>query len=283
MELNALQAKAQAFLDLHQGPRILVLPNAWDAASARIFEEAGFPAVATTSAGVANSLGYPDGQRIPRSEMLDVVGKIARTVSVPVSADMEAGYASTPKGVAETARAVIAAGAIGMNFEDGTGIRDRPLEALDLQVEKIRAIREAANSLGVHLVLNARTDVYLAQAGEPSTQADEAIRRANAYRQAGADCLFIPGVADAETIAMLAHEIHGPINILAGPSTPPALELERLGVARMSTGSGPMRATMTLVRRIARDLRETGRIKSFIQGSITHTEANRLFETAGDK
>lgn len=272
------RAKARAFLGLHRGPHILVLPNAWDAASARIFEEAGFSAIATTSGGVANSLGYPDGQRIPCDEMLGAVKKIAGAVSVPVSADMEAGYASTPEGVAETARAVLGAGAVGMNLEDGTGVQERPLESLELQVEKIRAIREAANASGIHLVLNARTDVYLARAGEPSARAGEAIRRANAYREAGADCLFVPGVADAGAIEVLAREIHGPINILAGPATPPAQDLERLGVARISTGSGPMRATMTLVRQIARDLRETGSVASFARSSITYAEANRLFQ-----
>ncbi|MGH9449615.1 MAG: isocitrate lyase/PEP mutase family protein [Terriglobia bacterium] len=278
MDPNQLKIKAKAFRDLHHGPHILVLPNAWDAASARIFEQAGFSAIATTSAGVANSLGHPDGQRISRDEMLAAVKKIVAAVSVPVSADMEAGYGTTPEGVAETARAVIAAGAVGMNFEDGTGIREKPLEALELQIEKIRAVHAAATSLGVQFVLNARTDVYLVQAVEPSVRAGEAILRANAYREAGADCLFVPGVADKNTIGMLAREIRGPVNILAGPAAPNAAELEHLGVARMSTGSGPMRATLTLLQRIAQELRQTGSVAGFTQNSITHAEANRLFE-----
>lgn len=280
MDTGMLAEKARAFLELHHAAQILVLPNAWDAASARIFEEAGFPAVATTSAGVANSLGYPDGEYVSREEMLDAVERIAAAVSVPVSADMEAGYAGAAAGVAETAGAVLAAGAVGMNFEDGTGDPVKPLATLEAQIEKIRAIRKAADSLGVHLVLNARTDVFLAQVGEPASRASEAIRRANAYRDAGADCLFIPGVADAEIIAVLARSIHGPINILAGPTTPPARELERLGVARVSTGSGPMRAALTTTRELARELRQTGDASRFLKGAITHADSNRLFEKA---
>lgn len=280
MNTSDLAGKAKALLDLHHAAHILVLPNAWDAASARIFEEAGFPAVATTSGGVANSLGYSDGENIPREEMLDAVRRIAAAVSVPVSADMEAGYADSASGVAETASAVLAAGAVGMNFEDGTRNPAKPLAALELQIEKIRAIRQAANSLGVHLVLNARTDVFLAQVGEPASRAGEAIRRASAYRVAGADCLFVPGVADPEIISMLVRSIQGPVNILAGPATPPAPELERLGVARLSTGSGPMRAALTTTREIARVLRETGDASRFFKSAITHADSNRLFEKA---
>lgn len=280
MDISLLAAKARIFLELHHAAHILVLPNAWDAASARIFEEAGFPAVATTSGGVANSLGYPDGENVSREEMLAAVHRIAAAVTVPVSADMEAGYADSAAGVAETARAVLAAGAIGMNFEDGTRVPADPLAAVESQVEKIRAIRQAADSLGVHLVLNARTDVFLAQVGEPASRAREAIRRANAYREAGADCLFIPGVAEPEIISVLVRSIHGPINILAGPATPPAPELDRLGVARLSTGSGPMRVSLTSTREIARALRETGDVAPFLKGAVTHADSNRLFEKA---
>lgn len=283
MDVNELKRKARLFLDMHHGPHILVLPNAWDAASARIFEEAGFPAIASTSGGVAVSLGFADGENISLSEMLGAVRRIAAAVSVPVSADMEAGYADTAAGVAETAKAVLEAGAIGMNFEDGTRVKAAPLAPIESQVEKIRAIRQASERLGVHLVLNARTDVFLAQAGEAGTRTREAIRRANAYREAGADCLFVPGVADPETIAALAHGINGPLNILAGPSTPPAAELERLGVARMSTGSGPMRAALTYARECALALRETGSVARFTESAITHRDANRLFESARAK
>ncbi|HTV56538.1 MAG TPA: isocitrate lyase/phosphoenolpyruvate mutase family protein, partial [Terriglobia bacterium] len=241
-------------------------------------EEAGFPAAATTSAGIANSLGYSDGQRIGRDEMLRVVERIAAAVSIPVTADMEAGYGMTPKEVAETARAVIGAGAVGMNFEDGTGRPNQPLEDLSLQIEKICAIREAAVSSGVPLVLNARTDVYLRAVGDPAGRLEHSILRANAYSEAGADCLFVPGARDEEVIRHLVRGIRGPLNVLAGPGTPGVRDLERIGVARVSMGSGPMRATLALVRRIARELLENGAYTAFTDDAIPYEEANRLFE-----
>jgi 2-methylisocitrate lyase-like PEP mutase family enzyme len=276
MDVSELKRKAERLRALHAGPRILVLCNAWDAASARIVEEAGFPAVATTSAGIANMLGYPDGQKISREQMAAAVAVVTRAVRVPVTADMEAGYGSTPESAAETARAAIAAGAVGMNFEDA--IEERDLFDIGLQVERIRAARAAAEQAGVPLVINARTDVYLAQIGEPAGRFDHAVRRANAYRQAGADCLFVPGVSEAALIGRLVRGIDGPINILAGAAAPPIAELERLGVRRVSIGSGPMRATMTLFRAIARELADQGTYTSFTRDVMTYAEANRLFE-----
>ena len=202
---------------MHRSPPMLVLGNAWDAASARIFEVADFPAIATTSAGVANALGYPDRQQLPFEEMLSAIARIVRAVRVPVSADMEAGYGETPEAVADHCRSVIAAGAVGVNLEDGTGDADRPLVAETLHCEKIRAVREASSREGIHLVINARTDVYLASVGAPQTRLAEALRRANAYRRAGADCLFVPAVTDAATIGEIVRGIEGPVNVLAGP------------------------------------------------------------------
>jgi len=278
-----LQSKALQLGALHRGPRILVLANAWDAASARIFEVAGSRAIGTTSAGIANTLGRADGQRIGRYQMLEVVKRIANVVSIPVTADMEAGYGDAPEAVADTASAVMEAGAVGMNFEDSLGKEERTLADVSLQVERIKAIREAAASAGIAFVLNARTDVFLRGVGEPATRLDHAISRANAYRQAGADCLFVPGVIDRETIARLVKEIAGPINILAVAGSLPVAELEKLGVARVSVGSGPMRATTALTRRIAKELLESGTYASFTEGAIPYPELNNLFaEFAGD-
>jgi 2-methylisocitrate lyase-like PEP mutase family enzyme len=271
MEHNTLRARAIRLRELHQGPRILVLPNAWDAASARIFEEAGYPAIATTSAGIAASYGYVDGEGISRAEMLDAVRRIASAVKLPVTADMVAGFGD----VDETARAVIAAGAIGMNVEDRTA--GGVLVELDAQTEKIGTIRRASEAVGVPLVINARTDVYLLQIGDPADRFDHAVRRANAYRQAGADCLFVPGVVDAETIRRLAAAIKGPINILGVPGAPPIHELEKLGVRRVSVGSGPMRATLALTARIAHELRDLGTY-SALADALPYADMNRLFE-----
>ncbi|HVB35808.1 MAG TPA: isocitrate lyase/phosphoenolpyruvate mutase family protein [Candidatus Acidoferrales bacterium] len=268
--------KAKLFLSLHHGPHILVLPNAWDVASARIFEDAGFPAIATTSSGIANSLGYPDGQVIRRDEMLEVVARIVRAVSVPVTADMEAGYGKTPEEMSATARAGVEAGAVGLNLEDAIGEGSGELFEIAAQKEKIHAMVETAKKKGVDLVLNARTDIFLEEVGEPSTRAERTIERLNAYRDAGAACLFAPGVQDAATIERLVRGVRGPLNILGRAGTPPARELEKLGVARVSVGGGPMRVTMTAVSRIAKQLRDNGDFTAALGEAMPFTEANRL-------
>ncbi len=276
MDLRVQAEKAQQFRKLHAGPRILALPNAWDVASARVLEEAGYPAIATSSAGVAFSLGYPDGQRISRDEMLGMVARIARAVRVPVTADMESGYGTTVKDMVETTKAVIAAGAIGMNLEDVTGDDESSHVDLALQVEKIRVIRETASSAGVPLVLNARTDIYLMPIGEAATRFKRTVERLRAYRQAGADCVFAPGVSDRNTIAELVKTIAAPLNILISASCPPLGELERIGVARVSAGSAVMRAALGLVRRIGKEWTETGTYNSLLDGAVPFAELNRL-------
>jgi 2-methylisocitrate lyase-like PEP mutase family enzyme len=267
------------FLKLHQGRDILVLPNAWDAASARIFEEAGFAAIGTSSAGVAFSLGYPDGQQISREEMLGAVRHIARAVSVPVTADVEAGFGSTPEEVAETARAVIDAGAVGMNLEDGAEEKPDFLQDLSKQKEMIGAVLEAAKSAGVPFVLNARTDIFLYGIGPAETRLKRTIERMNAFREAGAQSLFVPGVKDSQTIGQLARGVSGPLNILATTGTPPVAELQQLGVARVSVGSGPMRAALGFLGRLARELREEGVFKMMTEGALPYADANRMMRS----
>src|SRR5881628_2860043 len=251
-----MRDQAETFRKLHQGPELLVLPNAWDVATARLIEAAGFPAVATTSAGVAWALGYPDGERISRGEMLAVVRRIATSVRIPVSADVEGGYGATPEAAAETARGVIAAGAIGLNLEDGTN--EGLLLDLSLQVARIRAVREAGGAARVPLVINARTDAFEVKQWSPAERFTAAVRRANAYRAAGADCVFVPHVSDAETIGRLAREIAGPLNVIAGPPAPPLGQLESFGVRRASLGPRIVQATLGLIRRITAELRERG-------------------------
>jgi 2-methylisocitrate lyase-like PEP mutase family enzyme len=273
--------KAKAFLAMHVGGGPLLLPNVWDVASARIVEEAGFPALATSSAGVAFSLGYPDGQKIHKDPMMAAVARIAQAVKVPVTADVESGYANDPAGVARTARAVIVSGAIGMNLEDATGDPQRPLLDLSLQLEKIRAVRSTADKLDVALVINARTDVYLLRVGEPSSRYDETIRRLSAYREAGADCVFVPGLSDAATIKRLVADLKCPVNILAGLGSPSVRELQALGVARVSLGSGPMRAGLGALRRIAEELKTSGTYE-LLANAPTHSEMNQLLKTEAE-
>lgn len=269
------EKKAETFRALHTGGEPLLLPNAWDVASARMIEESGFPVIATTSGGIAFSLGYPDGQKIGKDEMLAVVARISRAVKVPVTADVESGYGDRPEHAAETARDVIAAGAVGMNLEDAAGDRARRLVELALQLEKIRAVRETATSLNVPLVLNARTDVYLQKVVDVAKSYDEAVLRLRAYRDAGADCVFAPGLQDPATIGRLVADLRCPVNILAGPGSPSVPELRKLGVARVSLGSGPMRASLALLRRLAEELKASGTFAA-LEGAPSHAEMNAL-------
>lgn len=276
MSIPSQKNKAELFRKLHQGPKLLLLINAWDVASARILEASGVAAIATTSAGVAASLGYPDGQQISRREMLAVVARIASAVHLPVTADVEAGYGFSPHDAAETAREVIAAGAVGMNFEDSTGDPAKPLLELSLQVERIAAIRQAAAEAGIPFVLNARTDPYLL-ASFDGDRYTETLRRLSAYRDAGADCVFAPGLGDIDVISKLVSELRCPLNILAGPGSPSLPEYQKAGVARVSLGSAAMRATLGALQRIAKELTSKGTYQS-LEGAPSHSEVNRLLE-----
>ena len=272
----ARREKARLFKKLHDRSRLFILPNAWDVVSARIFEEAGYPAIATTSAGIAYSHGYSDRERIPRAVMAAAVRRIAEAVKVPVSADVEAGYGGRASDIVETVSAMIDAGAVGMNLEDATHESRRPLFATSVQMDRIRAARETAHKAGLPFVINARTDVFLLGKGSRTDQHDETVARANAYRDAGADCVFVPGVSDPEEIQALAKAIRGPLNILAGPGVPSVKMLQKLGVARLSVGSGPIRAAMGLIRRMAKELKAAGTYNALTDGAIPYAEMNEL-------
>lgn len=254
-----MTARAERLRGLHRGP-ILVLPNVWDVGSALVVAALpGCRALATTSSGVAASLGYPDGERIPADEMLAAVDRIARAVDLPVTADLEAGYGDP----AATARVAVAAGVAGLNLEDKAG----PVEE---HVERIRAVRA---TVGDALVINARTDVFL----EGTGGVDEAVARANAYLAAGADCAFPIGVSDGATIAELAGRIDGPINVLAGVGSPPIAELEAMGVARVTFGSGLARAAYAAAVGAASELLTEGTYRS-LESATPWPELSRLLE-----
>lgn len=277
MNLEWQRARAAKLRELHQGPKTLVLPNAWDCVSARLFEQAGFPALATTSGGVAAVLGYPDGQRISASEMLLMVGRIAATVSVPVTADLEAGYGTTPDAVAETIRQAINLGVAGANLEDGRGPH-QPLADLAYQVEVIKAVRAVADTVATPFVINARLDVFLRGNGSDTERFNEAVRRAHAYCEAGADCIFPMGLRDRETIVHLLREVKCPMNIIIGPGSPPLAELEQIGVRRVTFGSALTRAALPCMQRLAQDLRATGNSELLAQTEFTHAIVNALFQ-----
>lgn len=250
-------AKAETLRQLHHGERAVVFPNVWDATSARVVEELGYPAIATTSAGIANMLGYADGENISRDEMLSLVSLIARVVKVPVTADMEAGYAHTPDQMYETATALIYSGAVGLNLEDSEENESRLID-LSVYLEKVAALREASEKLGVKLVLNARTDAYWWKGAQPSTRMPETIKRANAFRKAGADCIFVPGLRDLNEVRTFLKESPGPLNVLGGPGAPPVPELEKAGVRRVSIGSGGYRTAIGIMQKLAKQLQEQG-------------------------
>lgn len=270
--------KAELLRSLHHGSHALVLPNAWDAASARLFERAGFPAVATTSAGVAAMMGYPDEQQIPREQMLLIVGRIAATVDVPVTADLESGFGATITEVVETMRQAIRLGVVGVNLEDNTHLSEPPIVDLDYQCELIRAVRLTAQGEGVPLVINTRIDTYLRDVGTFSERYDLTIERAQAYLAAGADCVYPMGLSDGVDIARMVQQLNAPINILIGPGTPTVPELDRMGVRRITAGSGLMRATLPFIQRMGERLHRGEDLSDLFDHGFTYTVVNRLFE-----
>jgi len=265
--------KAAAFRALHAPGSVLVLPNAWDVATARLAEDAGAAAVATTSAGVAWSLGAPDGDHLGRELAADLVVRIVAAVAVPVSADIEGGYAAAPEGVAETVRAIVDAGACGINLEDAGGDGLRPTIE---QADRIAAAREAATTAGVPLFINARTDTYLRAVGDPAARLGATLDRAEAYLAAGADGIFVPGVADPDTIAALAAGIDAPLNIMAGPGSPAVSELTKLGVTRVSLGASIALSAYAHARRGIREVLATGTYESLGSDGLDYGELNGL-------
>ena len=333
-----LPQKASRLLELHHGSQPLILINAWDAASAAMVEHCGLPAIATSSAAMANALGFPDGQYLPWPQMLEAVARVCRAVKVPVTADIESGFAANVTALETSITQIIHAGAVGVNLEDvmpahpdlkmpisktpifkrqmqkisgpenanakTTGSKNadpirhgNPLFPLPEQIARIQAARRAAHAAGIHLVINARTDAYWQAGVDPAEAMRNTLERAKAYLQAGADCIFIPGLrnpdhiktvidhlrADYELPDSLPTDASGnvdrvaPINILAGPGVPSIPDLAKLGVKRVSYGSGPHRAAMGLLRRISDEAKTSGTFKALTEGAVPYEEINGLF------
>ena len=246
------RAKAAALRSLHESGTF-VLPNAWDAGSAAMIARAGAQAIATTSAGVSWSLGRPDGHNLSREEMIDAVARIAATVELPVSADIEGGYGADALAVATTVSAVIGAGAVGINLEDSLA-PGGPLHDITAAATRIRAARQAATEAGLpELVINARTDVFLFGIGDPEGRLDDVLERAAAYAEAGADSLFVPGLLDLDTLSTLSAKVSLPINAMVGPGAPDLDALRAAGVRRLSLGQTIAQAAYSLARQAAVD------------------------------
>jgi 2-methylisocitrate lyase-like PEP mutase family enzyme len=271
--------RAQAFRRRHHRAPLLLLPNAWDALSARLFVAAGFEAVATTSGGLAWSLGYPDGEKAPWHEVVAATARIVRVAgAAPVTADIEAGYAETPETLMRSVGEIIAAGAVGINLEDGIpGNHAAPLRPLEEAAERIRAACEAARGAGVPIVVNARTDLYLRAGADEEARFAETVARGKAYLAAGADCVYPIGLRDPATIGRLVKALAAPVNIVFRAGAPFVAELAELGVARVSTATFLTLAAMASIRGTAEALRESGHIEP-PAGMPTHAEAQRLFE-----
>jgi 2-methylisocitrate lyase-like PEP mutase family enzyme len=275
---TSLASHAARFRDLNQAGRLL-LPNAWDAASARIFEQAGFQAIGTTSAGIAYTEGYQDAEHIGLEAMVRAIARIARAVSVPVNADIEGGYGAGAADVARTVDAVLDAGAAGVNLEDADHSgRSGRLLLVDEQCERIAAARDAASRRGVPLVINARTDTFLLNLG---ANLDERLtvtaQRGTRYLQAGADLVFVPLLVDVSVVKQLRRQLQGPINLMALPGAPAADELFKAGAARVSIGQMGMLATLGLLKDIAAEMLEHGTWKSIERSFYGFGEAEALF------
>ena len=253
------KTKAEAFGALHNGGNILILPNAWDGASAAIMEDTGAKAVATSSAAVAWAHGYPDGDALPLPKLISTLETVARVVSVPVTADIEGGYTDDLAQLAETIKAVIGTGVVGINLEDGA-------RAPDLHARKIEAARKAADAAGVALFINARTDVYLKRLAEGHAAYTETVQRAAKYAAAGASGIFVPGPSDNDLIGRLADEIRLPLNIMLLPTLAPAERLQALGVRRVSSGGAPFRAAYTHLAKAVATYLKDGDPRAFAAG-----------------
>jgi 2-methylisocitrate lyase-like PEP mutase family enzyme len=254
--------KAEMFLNFHQDKEILVLLNSWDIGSSKLIEGCGYKAIATTSMGIAASLGYPDCQVITLSEMIEAITGIVNAVQVPVTVDIEAGYGNNLNEIIDSVKKIIASGIVGINIEDSIDLNPELIDETEF-CERISAIRALSDSLDFHLVINARTDSFYTSSGSTREKLSESIKRGNKYREAGADCIFVQPVWEKETISTLVKEINAPINILSNPGIgaglPPSVrELQDLGVARLSLGSSLMKATLALIKKVADELSEKG-------------------------
>jgi 2-methylisocitrate lyase-like PEP mutase family enzyme len=270
---KALIAKAERLRALHVPGRPLVLPNVWDAGSAKVIAAEGYPALATTSAGIAFSYGVPDGEAISRADMLHATRRIAAAVAVPVTADVEAGYGPEPKNVAYTVMELLGAGVVGANFEDSSDAQGGALFDLELATARISAGRQAARDAGVPFVINGRTDAFM-RVKDSAAAFAEVVKRLNAYRKAGADCLFAPFTADPGVIGRLVKAVDGPLNIILQPTITVA-EMAKLGVARISLGGHVARAALAVARRAARELKEHGTAQ-FAREGLDYRELQKL-------
>lgn len=277
--IETRRQQTETFHRLHAGPDPLVLVNAWDAVSARLVERAGAKAIATTSAGIAWALGYPDGERVPVDELLAATARICRVTGVPVTVDIERGFGDSTGAVCEVVRALIDMGVVGINIEDGALPSTRALAPPEILCERIEALRR----LDARFFINARTDTYFVANDDPAARYEDTLRRARRYASAGADGIFVPGMSKLDEIAGLAAAVPLPVNVYAGHTqAPPVAVLAGAGVRRISLGCGPLQAALGLLGRIAAeafDGSDAG-FRAMGAGMLSAGEVNALFSGA---
>ena len=266
--LAAANEKSRKLRELVRAPEILIMPGAYDVLSALLFEQMGFKAIQGTSGGIAAAVGYLDGEMMSRDQFIELSGNFAAAVSVPFNADGERGYGDEV-GVRDTVRALVARGVAGMNLEDGAAKSKGGFVELSEQLRKIKAVMETKRELGSEFFLNARVDSFHVMPDDPKRALHEAIHRGNAYAEAGGDCIFYLFLHSAETIGTVAKEVQAPISILAGPQSPSVKELQDLGVARVSYGSGFTKAAITGAKRLAQEILEKGTCNQLKDGMQT--------------
>ncbi|NVD70052.1 isocitrate lyase/phosphoenolpyruvate mutase family protein [Duganella sp. BJB488] len=258
------------FKKLHDGSKLLHLPNAWDAGSARLFESLGAPAIATTSAGVAWAAGYADGDNMPVDVAINIAASIARVLTVPLSVDFENGYSDDASTVAQNVLRLIGVGVAGINLEDGGGTPQ-------LLAEKIAAIKKLAAQSGKDIFINTRTDVYLRGLAAEGERVAEVLKRAALYKEAGADSLFVPGICKVDEIKAVVAGAGLPVNVMDWPGVPSADDLHKLGVRRLSAGSGIPQALWAVAADMGRDFLATGSSGPLIEKAMPYGELQKLF------
>ncbi|HTO41744.1 MAG TPA: isocitrate lyase/phosphoenolpyruvate mutase family protein [Rhizomicrobium sp.] len=273
--MTTLNEKTALFGKLHGPGKCLVLPNAWDAASARLVEDCGASAIATSSAALSWAHGFADGENIPPATQLAAVREIARVIELPLSVDAEAGLDAAPETVADFVVKLIEAGTSGINLEDG---RNPP----DLLAAKIRAIRRTAQRKGLSVFINARADTYLRKLAAPEALLEETIRRGQTYEAAGADGFFVPGLVDDAQIRAIAAAVHLPLNVLTAPGLAPIATLKSAGVRRVSAGSGPARAAFGVLKAVAHQMLDEGRFDAMFKAADDLPNLNTLLQRQTD-
>src|ERR1700722_333475 len=267
---NIMPNLAETFRALHKADDILILPNVWDAGSAKVIEDAGAKAIATSSAGVAWALGFQDGDVLPPRLLAELTGRITDVISIPLSVDFEGGYTKNPAKIGENLKPILDAGAVGINIEDGESTPDH-------LAKKIEKARQAAENAGVNVFINARTDVFLAEIGSPESRVGETIDRAARYRGAGADGIFIPGLSETSAIKAITSEVKMPINVMSVPDLPSAKELKKLGVRRLSAGTEIAQAVWGGVAELAAGFLATGDSKPMFKNPMAYSKLQSLF------